>query len=280
LSGDELLEASVPSQHNEVVAVVKFGGGSIEIVGVFYKVSELGNPLDPITAEKMEQHAHNHGWPIVKIVENSGYAEDSFEDTGKGFKITMDNKLFLLDYSDSEELRFACINDTKKKSFLKIGDLEKIMWKYGDQIGDLEPLVRKKYLEALKHYRKPIVEFDENRNIIKVELISEKEDAVKFILKPSGDCDKVYWRRKGLLSQKLIAGIIDFSTYHSLLQDCEYPLSSTDVQKIIDEAEYTMTTEEYNELKGLFRNEELKDKIDKRAQNIYRARMEANENQW
>lgn len=280
LSGDELLEASVPSQHNEVVAVVKFGGGSIEIVGVFYKVSELGNPLDPITAEKMEQHAHNHGWPIVKIVENSGYAEDSFEDTGKGLKITMDNKLFLLDYSDSEELRFACINDTKKESFLKVGDLEKIMWKYGDQIGDLESLVRKKYLEALKQYRKPKVEFDESRKIINVELVSEKDDEVKFILRPNGECDRVYWRRKDLLSQKLVAGIIDFYSYESQRQDCDYPLTSTEVQEIMSQAEDTMSVEEYQQLTDVFGDEELKAKIDKRAQNIYRARMEANENLW
>jgi hypothetical protein len=81
------------------------------------------------------------------------------------------------------------------------------------------------------------------------------------------------WYNEVVADIKSDSGIIDFFTYDSQVQFCDYPLTSTEFQEILSQAEDTMSVEEYQQLTDVFGDEELKAKIDKRAQNIYRARM-------
>lgn len=273
IDAEDLLNASVPGSHNEVVADVISDAGQIEIVGVFYKVSEKGRPLDQITAKKMEQHAHSHGWPIIKIVENSGYEKESFTSADQRFEINMDNKRFVLDYSDSQEIGFVSFDDVGYQTFPSRKEMWKIFEKYRKEIGDLELKVLKKYTEALNERRKPEIEYDENGQIKRVVIVPVDDEQTKYVLRVDGECDRVLANKLDLETRRLNAGIIDPYTYQQCLEDYQYPMSGDEVLRSLAEIEDTLSAEEYKKLLEIFGDETLKKKIDRRAQAIYAGRM-------
>ncbi|MEK7137775.1 MAG: hypothetical protein AAB853_05850, partial [Patescibacteria group bacterium] len=66
---DDLLMQTSPYQYNEVVVEGKTEAGKVEIVGVYEKVFEDGEPVDEAMSKEIRRVARQHGYPVTQIIE-------------------------------------------------------------------------------------------------------------------------------------------------------------------------------------------------------------------
>lgn len=100
LSGDQLLQRTLPGFYNEVVAFGRSENGkTLRLKGFFIKVNKRGKPIDPVIAERMRQHVKRLNLPLVKIQVQGLYDQEMFsiEEYGvwahyKGFRYNLGSK--------------------------------------------------------------------------------------------------------------------------------------------------------------------------------------------
>ena len=260
LSGDQLLQLTDPAFYNEVVAFAKSDSGkTIKLAGFFIKVDKNDNPIDPVIAEKVEQHAKRLNLPVVKIKIKDAYEEGKFEISANGIWAHYNGNRYNLG-SDDPEFAFYAYDDEFNSFFPSPKEIEEVI-NYFMKKGFIDEKqaqkIREKYKIADIQRQSPKIQYDENGRISKVDIEDGYgEDVIQYWITSSGYC----WRVEMEEYKKAIRKIFLNRESTGINFRCQTPINSDEILSVLKKREEIMKPEEYQQLIGFV--ESIKDKID------------------
>ena len=172
LSPDQLLAQTGPSSYNEVVGLAKTEKGNLRLKGFFYKVKSNGKPVEPYSANRMQNHALRLGLPVVAVKEISHYPEDKvYEKDGTMNAISIGGRYFTLkglngSGESKDEWNFR-VSDGDSIEFMSPDDAETVIEFLRGKGNDDSILdsIRTGYQEADRIRQTTKVEFDEHGKV-------------------------------------------------------------------------------------------------------------------
>lgn len=265
LSGNQLLQLTSGGIYNEVVAFAKSESGkTLRLKGFFIKVDKRGQPIDPVIAEKLKQHATRLNLPLIEIQVHGPFEQEMFEIVENGIWAHFRGNRYNLG-SENPEFAFNAYDDKIEPYFPSPQEIEEVIahfMKRGDINEAQAQQIRERYKIADARRKSPIVEYDPKTQEIKGVTIEDGygKDAVKYWLNPSGYCCRVNMeefkkalREMSLNPRRPITDPYGYLRYQT-------PLSGFEVLSILESRKETMEPEEYEKLVVFFKG--LKDKID------------------
>lgn len=263
-SGEQLLQSTPRGTYNEVVAFAKTKRGECKLRGFFVKVDKRGQPIDPVIAERMRQHARRLSLPLVEIQVQGPYEQEMFEiEENSMWAYYKENRYDL--GSDNPEFAFYAYNDTDDTFFPSPEEIEEVIAHF-TQRGDINEAqaqqIRERYKIADAERKSPKVEYDIKTSEISHVKINDGygKDAIEYWLSPSGYCWRVNMEeyKKALKKAFLNPKRIITDPYEYLIY--QTPISGTQVLSILESRKGMMEPEEYERLVGFF--QDVRDKID------------------
>lgn len=198
LSGDELLKNTPSGKYNEVVAWATKEG--VTLRGFYYLVDEDGKPLDPVLAEKIEQHAKRLNLPVIKISDEQEECKIDkgniqFKYKGKTYNLGPTGPL------DSSKLDdFYAYNERGEPFFPspeKIDEIIAHLMQQGVINEEQAQQIRENYKSADIRRRLPRVERDEEGRIKRVTIRDGYgEEEKEYYINDTTGASVLYLRRK------------------------------------------------------------------------------------
>jgi hypothetical protein len=264
LTADQLLKSTPPRTYNEVVAFAKSESGkTLRLVGFFIKVDRDGQPLDPVIAQKMREHAERLNLPFVEIQEPGPYEQEKFEIAENSIWANFRGNRYNLGNEDPE-FAFIARDDKNKPFFPSLQEIEEVVAHFKER-GDINEAQAQQILERYRiadtRRKSPKIEYDPKTSEIKRVTIKDGygEDAIEYWLSPSGYCWRVNMKeykkalREELLNPRRAEACDEYLRYQT-------PLSGYQVLTILESRKDTMEPEEYEKLISFFSG--VRDKID------------------
>lgn len=263
LSGDQLLQLTSSGIYNEVVAFAKSESGkTLRLKGLFIKVDKRGQPIDPVIAEKLKQHARRLNLPLIEIQVHGPYEQEMFEIAENGISAQFRGNRYNLG-SENPEFAFYAYDDKVHRFFPSPQEIEEVIAhfiKRGDINEAQAQQIRERYKIADARRKSPRVEYDPETQKINRVTIEDGygEDVVKYQLNPSGYCWRINIKEFNKALREIEMSQNPQRSNRS--SRCQTPLSGSEVLSILKSRKETMKSEEYEKLFVLF--EGLKNKID------------------
>jgi len=193
LTADQLLKSTPPRSYNEVVAFARSESGKpLRLVGFFIKVDRDGQPLDPVIAQKMREHAERLNLPLIEIQVLGPYEQEMLEIEGNNIRANYKGKRYNLG-SENPELAFYAYDNKIHTFFPSPQEIEEVVAHFKKR-GDINEAQAQQILERYRiadaGRKTPKIEYDPETSEIKRVTIKDGygEDAIEYWLSPPGYC--------------------------------------------------------------------------------------------
>lgn len=266
LSGEQLLKSTHNEIYNEVVAFTKSNmNETVQLKGFFIKVDKRGDPIDPVIAKKMRQHAGRLNLSLIEIPVKGPYEQEMFETEEnnawahyKGNRYNLGN--------DDPESAFNAYNDRYDVFFPSPQEIDEVLSHFvssGDITNKRVQQIKEKYEVADKRRKSPKIEHDSKTKEIDRVVIKDGygKDEFEYRLGSSGYCWRVNmegykraFREMSFNPQRIRIDAHEHLRYQA-------PLSGVEVLSILESRKETLKKEEYKKLHRFFKG--IRNKIDK-----------------
>jgi hypothetical protein len=168
-TGTQVLKRTLPEFHNEIVAIARKNDQQIKLDGFFYQSDAIGKPINSRAKEILNRHAERLHLPIIPIYNPYAFQRptDSWRPMfGDGYEVSLNGQSYRLGVGGVQ--RFSVMKDGKlREGFMSRTELVAacdFLRRCGIQESEILK-IDQSFEEGRRAYQLPTLEFDDERNV-------------------------------------------------------------------------------------------------------------------